>query len=80
MANINAMRMTDKMIDRLRAQYPKGTGIVLHNMEGEDRMPCGLKGTVEWVDDAGQIHVQWENGSSLALVFGMDSFSIDTKK
>ena len=37
-------------------------------------MPPGLKGKVDMVDDAGQIHVNWENGSSLALVPGVDSF------
>lgn len=39
-------------------------------------MSPGLKGKVDMVDDAGQIHVNWENGSSLALVPGVDSFHI----
>ena len=39
-------------------------------------MPPGLKGKVDMVDDAGQIHVNWENGSSLALVPAVDSFHI----
>jgi hypothetical protein len=30
-------------------------------------MSYGLKGTVMSVDDIGQIHVNWENGSTLAL-------------
>lgn len=77
MANIDAMRMTDKMIDRLRAQYPKGTKVVLTKMNGEGQMPSGLKGRVEVVDDAGQIHVRWENGSSLALIPGVDTFSVE---
>lgn len=37
-------------------------------------MPDGLKGKVDFVDDAGQIHVSWENGRSLALIPGADSF------
>lgn len=37
-------------------------------------MPSGLKGKVCYVDDAGQIHVNWENGSSLAVLPGVDSF------
>lgn len=37
-------------------------------------MPAGLKGEVFLVDDIGQIHVQWENGSSLALNAQVDQF------
>ena len=33
-----------------------------------------LKGKVCYVDDAGQIHVNWENGSSLAVLPEVDSF------
>ncbi|WP_207722545.1 DUF4314 domain-containing protein [Ruminococcus bicirculans (ex Wegman et al. 2014)] len=36
--------------------YPEGTHIVLTEMAGESQMPYGLKGTVKFVDDAGQIH------------------------
>ena len=37
-------------------------------MEGEQGMPDGLKGTVSFVDDAGQIHVNWENGRTLPVI------------
>ena len=30
-------------------------------------MICGLLGTVKSIDDTGQIHVAWDNGSTLAL-------------
>ena len=33
-----------------------------------------MKGTVTHVDDAGQIHMRWENGSSLALNVEVDTF------
>ncbi|WP_073104168.1 DUF4314 domain-containing protein [Hespellia stercorisuis] len=61
-------------IERLRKRYPKGMRICLDGMEGEPQMPAGLKGEVFHVDDAGQIHVGWENGSALALVPGVDKF------
>ena len=32
------------------------------------------------VDDAGQIHVKWENGSSLALLYDEDDFEIINEK
>lgn len=34
----------------------------------------GTLGYVHSIDDAGQIHVSWENGSSLALIPGQDDF------
>ena len=38
-------------------------------------VPDGTYGTVQFVDDAGTIHVGWENGSSLGLVPGEDQFA-----
>ncbi len=37
-------------------------------------MWSGLRGEVDYVDDTGLIHVKWENGSGLALVYGVDRF------
>lgn len=62
--------------EKIRAEYPKGTQIELVEMGGEERMKPGLKGVVDMVDDMGQIHVVWENGSSLALNIGEDTFRI----
>ena len=39
-------------------------------------MPEGTEGTVDMVDDIGQIHMKWDNGRTLALVPGEDSFSV----
>ena len=54
-------------IERIREEHPPGSKVVLHEMKGEPQMPYGLRGEVTHVDDAGQIHVHWQNGSSLAL-------------
>lgn len=62
-------------VERTREMYPQGTKVKLIRMKGEPQMPIGLIGKVQFVDDAGQIHVNWENGSSLALVEG-DSWDI----
>lgn len=54
----------------------KDTKIKLICMRDEPQMPFGLLGTVEFVDDSNQIHVKWENGSSLALIPKVDKFEI----
>ena len=44
-------------------------------MKDEPQMPEGLCGTVSFFD-AVQIHVHWENGSSLALIPEIDKFKV----
>lgn len=66
--------LKQSQIDKIMKEYTKGTKVILLNMEGESQMPRGLKGEVDHVDDAGQIHVRWENGSSLALNVEVDTF------
>lgn len=61
-------------VEKLREMYPEGTKIILQEMQGESQMPYGLKGTVTHVDDAGQIHMMWENRSTLALDVEVDTF------
>lgn len=61
-------------IEMLRQRYPEGTMICLDHMEGEEGMDSGLKGKVSFVDDAGQIHMKWENGRTLPVIPGVDSF------
>lgn len=60
----------------LENAYPVGSIVELICMEGESAMPQGLKGRVTFVDDAGQIHVNWDNHSSLALLDGVDEFKL----
>ncbi|WP_088225793.1 DUF4314 domain-containing protein [Desulfosporosinus sp. FKB] len=62
-------------VERLKEMYPKGTHIRLTAMSGELDMPSGLTGTVDFVDDIGQLQMTWDNGRTLALVPGEDSFS-----
>lgn len=40
------------------------------------REMAGVCGTVEFVDDACQLHVKWDNGSTLALNPECDEFTI----
>lgn len=70
----------EKLAERNRRLYPKGSIVILDSMYGEQQMPKGLKGIVDEVDDIGQIHVKWENGSSLALNVEVDSFRKVTER
>ncbi|MBQ7071585.1 MAG: DUF4314 domain-containing protein [Ruminococcus sp.] len=70
----------EKKIERLRLLYPPGTVICLDNMEDPYPVPSGSTGKVEYVDDAGNIHMKWRNGSSLALVPETDDFHIVNPK
>lgn len=63
-------------LKRLKTLYNKGVRICLDYMYGEPYMYPGLKGTVEHVDDIGQIHVKWDNGSTLALNTECDEFHL----
>ena len=63
-------------VDFIKKQYPAGSRIKLHRMEDPwSPVPAGTKGTVVCVDDAGQLHMQWDNDRTMALVPGADSFS-----
>jgi len=37
----------------------------------------GDEGDVDFIDDIGQIHVNWDNGSTLALIPGEDKYIIE---
>ena len=60
-------------LEALREKYPKGCRVELVKMDDPYReMPPGLQGVVTGIDDSGSIHVDWQNGSSLAVIFGED--------
>ena len=61
------MFLSRKNVELMRARYPQGTRLELISMEGENDMPKGLKGTVDFIDDSGQILMTWDNGRTLAL-------------
>lgn len=67
-------------VNEIRELYPAGTQIILEEMSGESQMPYGLKGTVDFVDDIGQIHMNWENGSSLLSFFGQTNGRTSNKQ
>ena len=68
-------RITPDELADLRAHYPKGSRVELIHM---DDLYCrnlkpGMTGTVMHVDDVGTIHVVWDCGSTLGVVYRVDS-------
>lgn len=62
------------IVKKIKNEYPSGTRVELVEMDDPYRdMPVGMKGTVTSVDDTGTIHVAWDNGCHLGVVYGEDS-------
>ena len=61
-----------KIVDLVRKQYPNGTRVELLKMDDAQAPPLGTEGTVTGVDDTGSILVNWDNGSSLNVIYGED--------
>lgn len=66
--------MNENPIKYIKETYQPGMRIRLVSMHNEPQMPSKLMGTVDFIDDIGQIHTAWENGSMLALNFDVDKF------
>lgn len=63
------------IVELTKQHYQKGTRIeLIHMNDPFAPVPSGTKGTVEYVDDMGQIHMKWDNGRTLALVPEEDRF------
>lgn len=54
--------------------YPAGTRVRLLHMDDTQAPPYNTLGTIKNIDDMGTIHVSWDTGSSLGLVYGIDRF------
>ena len=64
-----------EQVESIRKNYPPGTRVMLNNMNDPySPVESGTRGTVRYVDDSGQLGVAWDNGRSLSLIPGEDSF------
>lgn len=67
-------RISKEQLLHLRKKYPPGTRVELIQMNDPySKLSSGATGTVVSVDDIGTIHVSWDSGSSLGIVYGEDS-------
>lgn len=67
------MRFPNKaIIEHLRQTYPAGTRVELLQMDDAQAPPIGTQGTVTGVDDTGSLLVDWDNGSRLNVIYGVD--------
>ena len=72
---MNRPFQTRQQVEFTRMSYPPGSRILLYQMtDPYAPLPSGTRGTVRYVDDAGQVGVAWDNGRSLSLIPGVDSF------
>lgn len=71
-----------EIVEKIKKEYPSGTRVELVHMDDPYRnMTPGMKGTVSSVDDTGTIHVHWDDGCHLGIVYGEDSCrKLDTVK
>ena len=69
--------MDRKFVEFIKEHYPPGTRIRLNSMDDpwHPILP-GTEGEVDFVDDEGQIFMKWDNGRTLPLTPGEDSFTV----
>lgn len=69
--------MTKKKEFRRLDKELKGKRLRLIKMNDEPNpVPDGTEGTIQFVDDAGTIHLKWDDGSELGVIIGLDEYLI----
>ena len=68
------MTMRKELLAMIKEAYPVGARVELEVMNDpyNKKLVPGCRGTVRCVDDMGTIHVSWDCGSSLGVVYGED--------
>ena len=60
-------------VERLRKHYPQGCRVELVQMNDPySKLKPGDQGAVSFVDDTGTIFCNWDNCSTLGVVYGED--------
>jgi len=58
----------------------KGQRILLIKMVDPNPVPPNTMGTIRLIDDAKQLHINWDNGRNLAIVPEVDKFEVKMDK
>ena len=69
---VRALTKAEKMI--LKEMYPAGSRVMLEEIvsDPESGLKPGDLGTVLRLDNAGGLHIVWDQGKILALIYGED--------
>ena len=60
-------------VERICKKYPDGCRVELVSMDDPySKLKTGDQGTVSCVDSTGTVFVDWDCGSSLGVVYGVD--------
>lgn len=70
--------ISKEALQRIREEYTEGTRVELTKMSDPYRTDLvpGCTGAVRFVDDMGTIHVSWDIGSNLGVVYGEDACKV----
>ena len=63
---------TKEKVEQVRREYPPGTIVRLVRMDDPHAPPPGTTGKVIGVDDTASLLVEWQTGSSLNVLYGID--------
>lgn len=73
----NTHTVSNIKLAKIKAAYPIGSVIRLLYMSHDPfPIPQGMTGTVKYIDDIGNIIINWDNGRTLNLIIGVDLFEI----
>lgn len=64
--------LNNEILERLRREYSFCCRVELLQMDDATAPPVGTMGTVTGIDDTGCIMVDWDNGSGLNCLYGID--------
>lgn len=79
--DMNEWGRLHRQAQRYKETYPPGTRIMLLGMRNDPNpVKSGTRGTVKVMDDIGTLHCDFDNGRSLGVIPGEDSFRMLTDK
>lgn len=67
---------TSRELCEIRDKFPQGARVRLIYMDDVQAPPAGTLGTVQGVDDAGDILMHWDTGSKLSVIPGVDEVEV----